>query len=130
MTNVGPTANNDQNENPYDINLIGFGTAAVAPSMDALAVELFSAMPAGASKTVITVNPADGLKYLTLMVTKAPEMADQRQVVEVSSNLVDWYSGRNHTTVLRDDSQVLTVRDNTPLSPATKRYIRLRKAGL
>lgn len=84
-------------------------------------------MPRDTSKTLVTVNPADGLKYLTLVVTKEPGTAGQRRVVEVSSNLVDWTSGRNHTTVLRNDATVLEVRDNTPLTPGTKRYIRLHK---
>lgn len=46
--------------------------------------------------------------------------------VEVSSNLVDWFSGPRHTTVIRDSGGVLKVRDNTPLAEGTKRHIRLR----
>jgi hypothetical protein len=47
-------------------------------------------------------------------------------LVEVSPDLLDWYSGTSHTTVLIDDATTLKVRDNTPVTPRTKRYIRLK----
>jgi len=47
-------------------------------------------------------------------------------VVEVSGNLVDWFRGSRHTTVVEDNSSILKVRDNTPLESGVKRYIRLR----
>ncbi|HEX7260722.1 MAG TPA: choice-of-anchor D domain-containing protein, partial [Luteolibacter sp.] len=123
--------NNDSDEKPFDITVTGTGTASTATgsivSMDT-ASGLLATTPDDTSKTVITVNPGDGLKYLTLEVMKAPGTAEQRRVVEVSSNLVDWYSGSNYTTVLRDDASVLIVRDNTPYTSGTKRYIRLRQS--
>ena len=77
-------------------------------------------------KTLTTIDPKDGLKYLTIVITKAPGTEQQRRIVEVSDNLTDWYSGKNHTSVLRDNADILKVRDNTPLTPGKKRYIRLK----
>jgi hypothetical protein len=48
------------------------------------------------------------------------------RIVEVSPNLVDWFSGDRHTTVLVDDHTMLRVRDNTPTTTVAKRYIRVR----
>jgi hypothetical protein len=47
--------------------------------------------------------------------------------VEVSSNLVDWFSGPNHTKVLKDTAELLKVRDKTPMEPGNKRFIRLKQ---
>jgi hypothetical protein len=49
--------------------------------------------------------------------------------IEVSSNLVDWFSGRNHTTTLLNTSTTLKIRDNTPVTQERKRYIRLNPAA-
>jgi hypothetical protein len=67
----------------------------------------------------------DDQKFLVLQVAKANSEPNQRRVVEVSSDLVNWYSGKHHTTVLINDANLLKVRDNTPMRPGTKRYIRL-----
>ena len=65
-----------------------------------------------------------GTKHLTLSLMKSPEDFLLVPTVEVSPNLVDWFSGSRHTTIVTDDSTRLVVRDNTPLIPGTKRYIR------
>ena len=46
--------------------------------------------------------------------------------VQVSPNLVDWFSGDKHTTVVTDNGGFLKVRDNTPFTVDGKRYIRLK----
>jgi hypothetical protein len=46
--------------------------------------------------------------------------------IEVSGDLLDWSSGPVHTTMVRDNHQILRVRDNTPLTGSAKRYIRVR----
>lgn len=71
---------------------------------------------------VIGAEIIGGEKFLTLTVAK-PAVPDG---VQVSSNLVDWFSGRRHTTVLADNDCFLKVRDNTPLTPGRKRHIRLK----
>ncbi|MEO5914624.1 MAG: cadherin-like beta sandwich domain-containing protein [Luteolibacter sp.] len=66
----------------------------------------------------------DGQKYLQLTIRRNP--GTPKPVVEVSPNLVDWFSGDKHTTILLDDGAVLKVRDNTPITPDAKRFIRTR----
>lgn len=67
-----------------------------------------------------------GRKYLTLTIPKPAKPDGKTRRVEVSSNLVDWFSGSQHTTVLADNERFLKVRDNTPLVPGKKRHIRLK----
>ncbi len=64
-----------------------------------------------------------GRKYLALTGTKHSLGLGN---VVVSSNLLDWYSGNQHTTVMIDDGTLYKVRDNTPVTPKSKRYIRLK----
>jgi hypothetical protein len=125
---------NDSNENPFDIALTGKGvTKSAAPSALATAARLPSWSDSGGSdwlaheirQTTGTVRLADGRKYLTLTVIKSPEDFLIKPTVEVSPNLIDWFSGRKHTTIITDDASLLKLRDNTPLGPGTKRYIRL-----
>jgi hypothetical protein len=69
----------------------------------------------------------DGSKYLTLTVDRSLSSSTGREpLVEVSSDLVNWFSGSRHTTVLIDNETILKVRDNTPTEPGRKRYIRLK----
>ena len=67
----------------------------------------------------------DGEKYRSITVRGSGNSVTSGDI-QVSGNLVDWFSGKNHTTVITDDDSLLKVRDNTPLSPGTKRYIRIR----
>ena len=82
--------------------------------------------PASRRQPQIGQEWIDGLKFLTLSVEKSSLPAGSKPRVEVSSNLVDWFSGRTHTTTLTDNETFLKVRDNTPLVPGRKRYIRLK----
>jgi uncharacterized cupredoxin-like copper-binding protein len=72
-----------------------------------------------------TVN-IDGRTYATVTIDKSRVPADRRVIVEVSSNLVDWRSGKRHTTVITDNESILKVRDNTPRTAGAKRHIRVR----
>lgn len=123
----------DADENPFNIKLSGSGTIKRSSSKSqSLAVkasssflpEAFSANPTGA--VVATTVGSDGLKYLVLTVRKSEGWTPGSQKVEVSSNLVDWFSGADHTTTLADSPAILRVRDNTPVKPNEKRYIRLK----
>jgi hypothetical protein len=115
---------NDGNENPFDIALTGKGVTKkkAAPS----AARLPSRPHHNVRQSISTVQLADGGKYLTLTVMKSPKIAGFTPVVEVSPNLIDWFSGKRHTTILTDDASLLKVRDNTPLVPGMKRYIHLK----
>ena len=65
-----------------------------------------------------------GEKYLALTLTK--QAGSPPGDIEVSANLLDWFSGIKHTTILIDDATTLKVRDNTPITRDAKRYIRLK----
>lgn len=123
-------ASNDANENPFDIKLTGTGVA-LAPSI----ASVFGGMTGLATasrrfpdspKVTTLTEWVGGRKYLALMVAKAPGTERQPRIVEVSPNLLDWYTGSSHTTIITDDAAWLKVRDNTPLTRGTKRYIRLK----
>jgi hypothetical protein len=83
-----------------------------------------------APRAVTSVDRIGGLKYLAIEIQKPAGQMLLRPRVEVSSDLVDWFSGKHHTTVLSETTTVLRVRDNTPLEPGSKRFIRVRpKSG-
>lgn len=84
----------------------------------------FLAPAAGTDAVTTLATGADGEKYLTLTILKSSGW--NGGTVEVSSNLLEWYSGKAHTTVLEDSATRLRVRDNTPVSAGGKRYIRLK----
>jgi hypothetical protein len=128
-------ASNDSNENPFDLTLTGAGLSASALPTDPLAeaglADLLdmdsSSNPDTAGLTTETSTDwVDGQKYLVLEVKKPTDGSPFTSHVEVSSDLLDWYSGSNHTTVIEDNKNHLKVRDNTPLTSGTKRYIRLK----
>lgn len=119
--------------NTFDVKVVGNGVPknigksemVSAASADLLeAVFGGDATPAGGTRVgVVTIN---GLRYKTLTFTKPSVPDGLRRTVEVSPNLVDWYSGRKHTSIVTDTATYQTVRDNTPLRPDAKRYIRLK----
>jgi malate synthase len=74
----------------------------------------------------VTTRMIKGQKYLMLTVDKSSIPDGAKPVVEVSSNLTDWFSGSRHATVLIDNARVLQVRDNTPVRKDAKRFIRLK----
>jgi hypothetical protein len=73
----------------------------------------------------ISWTEIDSQKYLTLTVTKSSAASDLNFKVGVSSDLSTWLSGDTHTKILENTSTLLRVRDKTPLSSSTKRFMRL-----
>jgi Abnormal spindle-like microcephaly-assoc'd, ASPM-SPD-2-Hydin len=125
---------NDTDENPFAVRLSGNGIVKrkknqpnhfVSVAMSSFKPTLLGGVGLDNVK-VTTTKIAAGYKYLVLTVRKSPESGDADPVVEVSSNLLDWSSGPEHTTTLLSDSMTLRVRDNTPLSQGGKRYIRVK----
>lgn len=114
-------ASNDADENPFDIAVTGKGVAKTsAAPLSALAA------PVSHQETIASVVRVGTSNYqsLTLIRNRGPiATADD---VEVSSNLVDWFSGPAHTRVIEDSAEILRVRDGTPCDHGNKRYIRLR----
>lgn len=87
--------------------------------------------PAGSRSTLpapaITTEVIAGRKYLALTIAKPPVPDGVSPVVQVSSDLMDWFSGDKHTTVVTDNESILKVRDNTPVTRHGKRFIRLKE---
>ena len=75
--------------------------------------------------SLTSVEVVGGTKFLTLTIAK-PTNGSLPGTVQVSPNLLDWYSGSQHTTVITDDATTLKVRDNSPTTPDAKRYIRFK----
>ena len=124
-------ASNDLDESQFKMNLTGTGVATSSTKKRfnlAAGAETFSPSSGVMGGTsVVSVTPGqDGLKYLVLTVTKPVGGNLGTASTEVSSNLIDWYSGVQHTTTLVDSATLLQVRDNTPVQDGEKRYIRLK----
>lgn len=124
-------ASNDANENPFEIKLAGKGIANSAPSPAIPRLLLgggnstISNHSNISKNSIVTTGVIDGRKYLTITLSKDQEKPAASFRTEVSPNLLDWYSGWNYTTVLRDNDAMFEARDNTPMIPGKKRYIRI-----
>lgn len=121
---------NDPEAVPFNLNVSGIGarkSAASPAPADGLAAAFGSLSNGNPARLpqVTTVEAADGQKYLALTVTRQAGKPDAG-TVEVSPDLLDWFSGNKHTTVLIDNATTLKVRDNTPAAADVKRYIRLK----
>jgi len=127
-------SSNDTDEKFFDIILTGKGTSKPVKKKKIRArnVPPFKGPTGGDDSEPSTkgVEVLDGHRYKTLEISRT-DLADGTDIspeaVEVSSNLLDWFSGDEHTTVVIDNASTLKVRDNTPVGPGAKRYIRLRK---
>ena len=110
----------------YKIIVTRSSAAASSPKAIASVSSAESAMiDASASEIArITEVTIGGRKYLQLTIQKDNPAVSR--IVEVSPNLIDWFSGDWHTTVLVDDRTILRVQDNTPKTTVAKRYIRVR----
>ncbi|MES2923267.1 MAG: choice-of-anchor D domain-containing protein [Verrucomicrobiota bacterium] len=117
-------ASNDADESYFDIVLTGTGSkpSASAPPPPSLVEK--TTIPA--APPVSSIEVIGGRKYRTLTIARTPGTTVLPRDVEVSSDLVGWSSGKRHTTVLLDNAKTLKVRDNTPVKPDSKRYIRLK----
>lgn len=117
---------NDADESSFDIILTGTGkksaTTKAATAKTSVAKNVGTMAPPVKGTAVI-----DGRKYRTLTITKTAGTTILPRDIEVSSDLVAWASGKQHTTVLLNNTKTLKVRDNTPLTQDAKRYIRLKR---
>jgi len=128
-------ASDNEKGGSFDIRLRGFGLPKnAAPSMFAAAPKNSAATLVDAvlgtkpadNRAITTTQTVEGRKYLVLTVAKPAVPDTLERTVEVSPNLIDWFSGGKHTTVVIDNETLLKVRDNTPVTPGRKRYIRLK----
>jgi hypothetical protein len=113
-SNVGAGANTATPANDSVANLIKYALG-LNPTQAVASLQL----PIGSIQT------NSGQPYLTLTVNRAAEPTDVTYVVQVSSDLRNWVSGPANTVTLTNTASQLVVRDNTPLSATTARFIRL-----
>ncbi len=69
-----------------------------------------------------------GMNYLAIRIAKPLPEGFKASRVEVSSDLVNWYSGWRFTKIVEDNESYLVVRDTTPVGMPGKRYIRVKPA--
>lgn len=116
----------DGSTKTYKITITRTNSLAVPLAPSSLAAAMI--FPAGESiisrDYMVSQVVQDGQKYLQLTLRRNP--GTPKPVVEVSPNLVDWFSGNKHTTTLVDDGELLRVRDNTPITLEAKRFMRAR----
>lgn len=124
-------ASNDVRKNPFIIRLIGKGK--VKKAMHSLVASEFTRpiTPIGSfppdKNSMTTTELIDGVKYNTLTILKSARSQTTSDSVEVSANLIDWYSGSSHTTVVTDNERYFKIRDNIPTPKDLERFIRLKK---
>jgi hypothetical protein len=75
---------------------------------------------------VPSILPDSGQDYLALAVNRAADPTDVTYDVEVSGDLQNWAFGPPFTVTLTNTPSLLNVRDNTPVSSAPARFIRLQ----
>lgn len=126
--------NDYKSEQTFDVNLVGNGVPKnvsksdlIASTSGGLLDAVFGApSPSAADQPVIGSLTIGGSSYKTLTFTKPSVPDGVKRTVEVSSNLVDWFSGAKHTSIVADTATYQTVRDNTAAAPGVKRHIRLK----
>lgn len=75
------------------------------------------------SSTLTTIGSA---RYLTLRLPRRMRRPDVDYIAEVGSDLGVWNSGPGHTVTMQDDDTLLVVRDATPLTDPSSRFIRFK----
>ncbi|HTS16784.1 MAG TPA: pyrrolo-quinoline quinone [Verrucomicrobiae bacterium] len=76
-----------------------------------------------------SIIQSNGLSYLALTVNRSAEPSDITYTVQVSGDLQTWVSGGSFTVTIANTPSQLIVRDNTPISSAVARFVRLSVAG-
>ena len=126
-------SSSDRDESDFDFTMIGEGEPMV-PSFRGV---FGGKRSSGGGRSLMDLHGGrhtqfegtieiNGSRYRTLTIPRFPGDTSPPSRVEVSANLIEWRSGRDHTTVLVDDKRMLKVRDNVPIALGKKRFIRLR----
>lgn len=110
--NSGTAADDSDFESDGLLNLVEYalGTNPLTPT-------------AGASVPASSIEADGGFDYLTLSVTRTAIQPGVTYQVQVGGDLAAW---SEDVTVLVNTPTLLKVRDNVPVSEATKRFVRLR----
>jgi hypothetical protein len=80
-----------------------------------------------AEKVLVSTVMIDGKKYRCISIDRVSRPEVTPGAVEVSPDLVEWASGAKHTSVMVNSPTLLKVRDNTPITTGSKRFIRIRE---
>jgi len=86
--------------------------------------------PDDRATTALSTTALNDQDYLTLTYERLKGASDIRYIVEVSSNLINWGSGAEHTTrvqnINKTETEIISVRDQSPITSESKRFMRLR----
>jgi hypothetical protein len=111
---------------------VGAGADTAAPANDNVPNLIKYALGLNPTQSVSStqlpigsIQSNSGQSYLTLTVNRAADPTDVTYTVQVSSDLRNWASGPTNTVTLTNTASQLIVRDFTPVSAATARFIRL-----
>lgn len=118
--------NNDSDEKSYIVKLSGRGANAGGKYAPLPAMASAASAVAAGAEPGITVRSRGFAGRQHLVLTANPSATDGKIIVEVSSDRVSWNSGGNFTETLRDEPDLLKMRDRTPLDEDAKRFIRAR----
>lgn len=123
---------NDADEKVFDIVLTGTGKQKTSAKGNKKKKSKLKTSPAkAAAQSVATTLPVKGVevingkKYRTLTLALTGGESYTPRDIEVSGDLTEWSSGRQHVTVLIDNATIYKVRDRMPVKPGGKRHIRL-----
>jgi len=78
-------------------------------------------------RPVLARESVDGALYPTFTITKPAVPDGVERMVEVSPNLVDWFSGPGHVVVITNNETTLKVRGKNPVSATPCCYFRLKE---
>lgn len=117
-------SSNDPDSPQFEISLIGKGSSSAKSARIRKADTTDLTETGTTSKPVISIVTIDGLRYRSITLPKINGRVHDPKLVEVSSDRVDWNSGRRFTIVVNENERFLKVRDKTPIPPGGKRHIR------
>lgn len=114
---------NDAKSGPFNFTVTGTGTK----SLPILGSSSFSSSSSFSMESnVVGIGMTEGLEVIQGQKYNSLRISKGMGTVEVSSDLLNWFSGSDYTTVVSDDGSTMTVRDNTPVTEEAKRFIRVK----
>lgn len=119
-------SSNDPDSPLFEVSLVGKGSSSAKSARITKSTEPGLTESEPPSKPILSIVKIDGLRYRCITIPKSTNRNLDPKLVEVSSDRVEWTSGRRFTTVMEDNERFLKVRDMTPIPPGGKRHIRYR----
>lgn len=119
-------SSNDPDSPLFEVSLVGKGSSSAKSARIQKPADTGLTESETPGKPILSIVKIDGLKYRCITIPKSTKRNLDPKLVEVSSDRVDWTSGRRFTTVVEDNERFLKVRDKTPIPSGGKRHIRYR----